>query len=50
MIEIKYNRSLSGVPENQLQPTRRINKTYIENRDPIRRNLTTLYNNDGTLE
>ncbi|CAD8139646.1 unnamed protein product [Paramecium pentaurelia] len=46
-MEIKYNRSLSGVPENQQQqPLRRITKTYIENRDPVRRNLTMLYNED----
>ncbi|CAD8056391.1 unnamed protein product [Paramecium sonneborni] len=46
-MEIKYNRSLSGVPENQQQqPLRRITKTYIENRDPVRRNLTSLYNED----
>ncbi|CAD8141600.1 unnamed protein product [Paramecium pentaurelia] len=46
-MEIKYNRSLSGVPENQSQqPLRRITKTYIENRDPVRRNLTQLYNED----
>jgi cyclin A len=47
-MEIKYNRSLSGVPENQQQqPLRRVTKTYIENRDPVRRNLTMLYN-EGT--
>ncbi|CAD8139238.1 unnamed protein product [Paramecium octaurelia] len=46
-MEIKYNRSLSGVPENQQQqPLRRITKTYIENRDPVRKNLTMLYNED----
>ncbi|CAD8061186.1 unnamed protein product [Paramecium sonneborni] len=46
-MEIKYNRSLSGIPENQQQqPLRRITKTYIENRDPVRRNLTMLYNED----
>lgn len=38
----KYNRSLSGVPEIP----RRVSK--IESiRDPVRRNLTSLYN-DGT--
>ncbi|CAD8043080.1 unnamed protein product [Paramecium primaurelia] len=46
-MEIKYNRSLSGVPENQQQqPLKRITKTYIENRDPVRKNLTMLYNED----
>ncbi|CAD8144489.1 unnamed protein product [Paramecium octaurelia] len=46
-MEIKYNRSLSGIPENQLQqPFRRVTKTQIENKDPVRRNLTLLYNED----
>ncbi|CAD8144368.1 unnamed protein product [Paramecium pentaurelia] len=46
-MEIKYNRSLSGVTENQLQqPLRRVTKTFNENRDPVRKNLTMLYNED----
>ncbi|CAK58509.1 unnamed protein product (macronuclear) [Paramecium tetraurelia] len=46
-MEIKYNRSLSGIPENQLQqPFRKVTKTQIENKDPVRRNLTQLYNED----